>query len=357
MSGETKPINIGILGLGRAGWGMHCRELDGRKDKFRIAAGCDVEPLFRKRFAEAYGVPVYDSPEALVADHAVEMVSVASRTTEHVEHALLALAAGKHVFLEKPIAVSYREALRLKRAVARAKGRLYIRHNRRFEPAFQEILRTINSGLLGEIFSIKLRRQSYGRRDDWQTLKRCGGGQLLNWGPHLVDHALQFLDYKVADVWSDLKKIAAVGDAEDHVRIILRGAAGCVVDIEISGGAALPEPEYIVHGDKGALVCSGNHIKARHLDPGRPLPPREAKPGTPMDGGFGSSETLPWVEKEWDASGPSMDVIWDRLYEAVREGAEFPITLDQALEVMRIISLARRGTDFDTPRTPKKRKD
>ena len=42
----------------------------------------------------------------------------------------------------------------------------------------------------------------------------CGGGQLNNWGPHIIDHALQFLDYKVAEVWSDLKRVAAVGDAE-----------------------------------------------------------------------------------------------------------------------------------------------
>jgi scyllo-inositol 2-dehydrogenase (NADP+) len=345
---KTKPIQIGIVGLGRAGWGMHGPELTGMEKKFRIAAGCDIDAGYRKRFADAYTCPVYRRIEDMIADPNVELVDIASRTTEHVPHALLALKAGKDVFLEKPIAASYTEALKLKTAARRSRGNLYIRHNRRFEPGFQHIREIIASGILGTVYAIKLHRNGFSRRDDWQTLLRCGGGQILNWGPHIIDHALRFLDAPVADMWSDLKRIAAVGDAEDHVHMILRGANGRVVDLQISGGAAIAEPEYIVLGSRGGLESSGDEIHLRYLDPKKKLKPRRAKSATPKQG-FGSPDSLKWIEKTIPvapASGATMTSIWDHLHAAIRRGQPFPITLDEALGVMRVISAARKTSPF-----------
>ncbi|HUT23429.1 MAG TPA: Gfo/Idh/MocA family oxidoreductase, partial [Sumerlaeia bacterium] len=110
MAEENKPIRLGLAGIGRAGWGMHCPELEGRRDKFRIVAACDIEKYRLDRMAERYGCKTYRKIEAMIADPDVELVSVATRTPEHVPHALLALGAGKHVFVEKPIAASYAEA-------------------------------------------------------------------------------------------------------------------------------------------------------------------------------------------------------------------------------------------------------
>lgn len=342
------PIRVGIAGLGRAGYGMHLNELRSRGGKFEIVVACDPARDRRERMAEACGCRTVAGIEELIADPEVELVDVATRTTDHVPHALLALAAGKQVFLEKPIAVTYTEARKLVPAAAASKGNLYVRHNRRFETAFQHIREIIASRILGDVFEIKLRRNSYGRRDDWQTLIPCGGGQLRNWGPHIIDHALRFLESPVADVWSDLRRVAAVGDAEDHLKIVLKGQNGRVVDLEISGGAAVGEPEYIVLGKKGGLTCSGNEISLRYLDPKKKLPQLRAKSGNPNEG-FGSADPLRWVEKTITAR-PRLrckpDDIWDYLYAAIREGERFPITLDEALEVMRIISLTKKGTPF-----------
>ncbi|HUT23179.1 MAG TPA: Gfo/Idh/MocA family oxidoreductase, partial [Sumerlaeia bacterium] len=246
----------------------------------------------------------------------------------------------------------YAEARKLKAAAARSKGKVFVRHNRRFEPAFQHIREIIASGLLGKVYEIKLRRNGYGRRDDWQTLIRCGGGQLLNWGPHIVDHALQFLESPVAGLWSDLKKIAAVGDAEDHLRIILTGENGRVVDLEISGGSAIGEPTYLVTGTKGALTSDEREIRLRYLDPKKKLPRRRVKAASPPLGAyFGSPDVLEWIDetipvKTPPGCAPDCDAIWDLLYDAIRHGKRFPITLDEALEVMRVISQAKKGTPF-----------
>jgi predicted dehydrogenase len=349
---KAKPIGIGIVGIGRAGWGMHCKELQGREDKFRIVAACDPVKARRDQMAERYGCAVYRDFDDLVADPDVELVDIASRSPEHVPQALAALRAGKDVFVEKPMALTWAGAKKMvKAAAAKSNGSLYVRHNRRFEPGFQHIREIIASGMLGDVYEIKLRRVSYARRDDWQTLIRCGGGQLLNWGPHIIDHGLQFLESPLAGMWSELKKVAAVGDAEDHLKIVMTGENGRVVDIEISGGAAIGEPEYIVAGTKGGLTSSGNSITLRYLNPRAKLPRRRPKSGNPPnDGGFGSPDSLKWVEKTIDVkpkAACTMDGIWDHLYAAIRKGVEFPVTLEEAVEVMHVVTMAKKGTPFE----------
>ncbi len=349
---KIEPIRVGIVGCGRAGWNMHPSEMATHGRKFKIVAACDLSKERRDMMADKFGCATYRKIEDLLADPGVELVSICSRSPDHVQHAILALKAGRKVFLEKPIALSFSEAGKLRRAIAKHPDQLYIRHNRRFEPCFQHVREIIDSGILGDVYEIKLRRQQYQFRNDWQTLIKCGGGQLLNWGPHLIDHALRFLDGKVDSVWSDLRNIAAAGDAEDHVHIILKGGNGNrVVDVEISGGVAIAEPVYIVFGDKGTLTSDEKTIKLRYLDPKKNKPRNRAKVGTPpLNGGFGGEIKAKWIEKEIPVKPKSkcnMNSIWGHLYATIRDGVPFPITLEESMQVMEIISLARKGTQFD----------
>lgn len=359
---KRKPINVGIVGLGRAGMNMHITEITrpGRKSKFNVMALCDVIPeritQAQERFPKARG---YASIQDLLADPDVELVSIASRSQEHVPHALAALKAGKHVFLEKPIAVTYAESKKLKPAARRAKGKLFIRHNRRFEPGFVHIREIIASGVLGDVHLIKLRRNQYQRRDDWQTLRKCGGGQALNWGPHLVDHGLQFLNGQLDDLWADLKSITCAGDAEDHLKVLMRGGKkDCVVDIEISGAAALSDPVYLVHGSKGSLSSDEKTIHLRYLDPKKKLTPRRAKSGTPAFG-ISSPDKLKWIEKTIDVAPQAKcdtATIWDHLYESIRNRKTFPITLEESLQVMDVLSRIKQANGFeDTPGRSRKK--
>ena len=346
---DTRPIRIGIVGLGRAGLRMHCKELKGRQKKFQIVAGCDPIRQRRDLLAKKYNCRTYGKIKDLIADPNVELVDVANRTSDHVPDALAGLKGGKTVFLEKPIATCYAEARKLKSAVARSKGKLYIRHNMRFAPAYQHIREIIASGILGEVYEIKLRRNKFLRRDDWQTLKSCNGGLLLNWGPHIIDHGLRFLESPLVNLWSDLKKVAAVGDAEDHLKIIMVGKNGRVIDLEISGGAAITESEYLVFGNRGALSSDSVNIHLRYLDPKKKLRVRRAKSGTPTDLKFGDAETLKWIDKTIKVAPKAKcakNDIWDYLYSAIRQRKKFPITLDESLEVMKVISLVKKGTPF-----------
>lgn len=347
---NTGPVQIGIMGLGRAGWGMHCHELETRQDKFRIVAVWDILEECRQRAAAKFGCKTYARIEDLLADPEIELVDIATRSCDHFFHAKMALEAHKPIFLEKPMCTSYAEADAL-RAMIPWTAPIYVRHNRRFDPGYQHVLEIVRSGILGEVYQVKVRVHSYQRRDDWQTLLKLGGGQLLNWGPHIVDHGLCFLESPVESIWSDLKQIAAAGDAEDHVKIVLRGRNGRVADLEISGGVAIPEPMYAVWGTKGAMTCDNNTVTLRYLNPKVPLADKQVNAGTPTEG-FGSQEQLDWVEETlpvMPATKTDISMIWDALYAAIRQGVPYPITIDQAVEVMRVISIVKSGTPFDEP--------
>ena len=343
------PIRVGLVGLGRAGTGMHFHELKSRQDKFRFAAVCDVIGERTELFVKEFGSKPYTNYEAMLADQDVELVTIATRSCDHFRHAKMALEAGKDVMVEKPFSMKSAEVRELIRLGSQPAGpHLYVRHNRRFERGFEIAQEIIDSGKLGQVYEIRLTRNGYQRRNDWQTLSEFGGGQLLNWGPHIIDHSLRFCGGDYVKLYSELRHVAAAGDCEDHIKIVFTGINGRIVDMEISGGVALPTPEYLIYGSKGSLVSEGNKFHLRYLDPAVELGPVVADPETPGSGkGFGNPEKLVWKEEDVEISGGGTDRIWDALYESIRNGKTFPVTLDQAARVIDVVEEVKRGTIFE----------
>ena len=343
----SKPIKVGVVGLGRIGMSVHLDCLKARPDKFQVVAACDLIPERCEKYAAVFNCKTYASLEEMIADPEVEVVDIATRSCDHYAHSKMALLAGKSVLVEKPFCRTYEEAKELIRLGSQPSGpRIFVRHNRRFEEGFLKVNEIIDSGILGEVFEIKLTRNEYQRRNDWQTIKEFGGGQLLNWGPHIVDHSLQFCGGKYESMFADIKRVAAVGDAEDHIKLVFKGVNHRVVDMEISGGAALPTPEYVVYGTKGSLIGDGQTLRWTYLDPDVSLEDIKANPATPDGDTFGNDEVLQWKEDSYVLGGDKTDVIWDYFYEAYRNHKPYPITSDQAAEVVRVLEEAKIGTEF-----------
>ena len=346
-------LKVGIIGLGRSGFGLQCRELDERKDRFEIVAGCDTHKPWLDRMRDNYpDCGIYNSIEKFLANPDIEFVSIATRSVDHFEHAMAALGAGKHVMVEKPICVNYEQSAELCKAAGKSKGNLYVRHNRRFDPDFLHVKEIVDSGILGYIHTIKLSHLGYSRREDWQVLKANGGGQLLDWGSHIIDHALQFLDAPakpIKNIWSDIKHLVAGGDCEDQLKIILTGNDDCIVDIEISSAVAEGLPEYIIWGTMGSLSLSilDGKINLKYLDASVPFDEIKVDNGVPsLNFDQMKREEYNWIQKTLDVCPSVIPDIWDKLFESIRNNKEFPIKLEQALEVMRIVSEAKKGTDF-----------
>ncbi|MBR2440988.1 MAG: Gfo/Idh/MocA family oxidoreductase [Lentisphaeria bacterium] len=337
----AKKIRVGIWGLGRAGLDMHCPELNVHSDKFEIVAGCDVlqERLDElvKKYPKAKG---YLNADEFLADKKIDLVAVATPSVFHVDYDIRALEAGKYVFAEKPVALTAAGLKKLEAAAKKYPGKLFCRQNRRFEPAFNHVKEIIDSGILGDVYEIKLCRHSFGFRDDWQTLQKNGGGQLNNWGPHLIDHAIQLMGAPIKEVWSDLKQIAARGDCEDHLKAVFRGENGRVIDVEISGGIALGSPVYAVYGNRGTLICEDEQdIKLKYLKPEFKLPDSPARDVTP-------SRSAPWFsanKPEWirktimvePANNATMNDIYGHIYNTIRKGIPFPVKPEESFEIVR----------------------
>jgi len=345
----VSTIGLGVWGLGRIGF-VHCKHFSNEAAMYKLVAGCDTDPFKVKKLVSEYPCAGYNKPEEFLADPKVELVVISTRSTEHTAHALQALAAGKYVLLEKPIALNSDDIQKLRNADKEYPGRLFFLHNHRFEPAFQHIRRIIATGILGNIHLVKIcRHHPFRRRPDWQAIIACGGGQLNNWGSHVIDHALQFIGSPVKNVWSNLRRVNAVGDAENHVKVLITGENGIIVDLEISDAVALPGAFCTVYGDRGSLICPDEkQIQLRYIEPGFEFSEVAASTGTPpLSGGFGHEEKIPWRQQTImvEPAGPMWDhvevAIVRHLYRALRQGVPFPIANADALEVVRIIGLVK----------------
>jgi phthalate 4,5-cis-dihydrodiol dehydrogenase len=148
-AGGLPPIRLGIGGLGLAG-AMMIRAARAHP-RVVLAAGADPLPRPRETFARDFNATVYDDFGALCADPEVEAVYIASPHECHAEQAVLALARGKHVLVEKPLALTLADCDRVIAAAEAAKTRLIVGHTHAFDPGYRAMARLVRSGELGRL--------------------------------------------------------------------------------------------------------------------------------------------------------------------------------------------------------------
>ncbi len=348
----SSKIKIGIVGIGRIGWPMATGELKQYPDQYEIVAACDLLEERIQRMEKEFGCKTYLDYAEMLKQSDIELVYIATRSCDHYKHVMMALAAGKDVLVEKPATISYEQALDMF-AHANKKGtpRLFVHQQRRFEGPFNAIKNVIESGKLGKVYEVNIEENGFQFRDDWQTISEFGGGQLLNWGPHIIDHSLQLLGTPTADVQSYVQQIVAGGDCEDHLRIRFVGDNNRVVNMCISGSKALMQGRRIeAFGDRGAAVFSSEDdctIKLRYINPAQEVPEVISDPGTP-GGSFGTTGTYKSVfNPEWITEEKKIEfdekliTFWEYLYDSLRNGADFPVTEQDVLAIMRTISLVK----------------
>ena len=345
-----KKLKVGIVGLGRIAVLGHIPEISKYPDRFEIVAVADIIP---ERLEESHtklsGVKKYTSLSAMLEDDEVEMITIATRHPDHVPMALEILDAGKIAVVEKPVACSMKEMAVLEAAAAKHPGKLFFRHNRRYEPAFRKALELASGGIIGDVHYIKLYRSvGFCRRNDWMTMTEFYGGLLSNWGPHLIDQALQFIGAPAEVVFADVRRVVSIGDGDDTEKIILRGTNGRLADIEISGANAMPGREMEIVGSRGAIVFDGGKgkIKVRSIDPCVTLRELKPHPETPPLRYGNADERLYFVESEYEVPDGSTGDLWAAIHDDVVNGIPCPVTIRQAAEVVRITEEAFAKSKF-----------
>ena len=188
---RSDELRIGVIGAG--GRGSLARLAHKSEEGVRVVAGADVRPEALAQFKEWFGDGAFvtDDYRAVVARDDVDAVFVTSPDYLHEEHAVAALKAGKHVYLEKPMAITIKGCDRILRAARRAGVRLYLGHNMRHFPVTRKMKELIDSGAIGEPMVGWCRHfVCYGCDayfKDWHAERARSTGLLLQKGAHDID--------------------------------------------------------------------------------------------------------------------------------------------------------------------------
>ena len=148
-----KKIRVGLVGLGLA-LKPHALALRDLADKVEVVGGFSPSPARRSEFAAAWRWPVVDSFRALCEDRHIDVLFLLTPPRTHTELAVAAAHAGKHVLLEKPMAVDLAQATALVDAVKRCDRTLAIVFQHRFRPGARALRELLRSGALGELVGV-----------------------------------------------------------------------------------------------------------------------------------------------------------------------------------------------------------
>lgn len=341
---SSQPITMAVAGLGRAGWDLHVKAVRDRSD-FRVTACCDAEPDRRAQAEKELGCVTFDDYREMLRRADAELIVVATQSRDHGPHTLAALKTGRHVLVEKPMAMNVRQADRMIAAAKQARKKLFVHQNYRFNDEFKHLSEVISGGILGTVFHVRGNWLTFARRNDWQTLRKHGGGVLNNTCPHIIDMTLQLIGWPVRSVWGDLQHVNDAGDVEDHVKIVLRGKSGITADLEVSTACAQSLPKWMILGDCGTLTSDGKTSQIKYHDP-KQVKPLKVVETPPASRRYGNDDKLPWRTKKLTVKSKDKTAYYDTVVDTLRRGKPMAVTPESVREVIRVIACVRRGTGF-----------
>ena len=183
-----RALGLGVVGLGMAGAVMV--RAAARHPGVVVAAAADPQPAPREAFGRDFNARTYADARALCDDPAVEVVYVATPHQFHAEHAVMAAERGKHVILEKPMALTLADCDRIIAAVERANVHLIVGHTHAFDPAvraMRDLIASGEMGALGMLASWNYTNYLYRPRRPEELDTSKGGGILFNQVPHQIE--------------------------------------------------------------------------------------------------------------------------------------------------------------------------
>lgn len=343
---SSGSIGVGLAGYGLAGRLFHSPYI-AVVDGLRIAAIATSDP---RRAAQART----DHPEAMVVSTVdqllarpdVEIVVVVTPNRAHVPVGIRALDAGRHVVVDKPIAMDIPEGERLIDAAARAGRVLSVYQNRRWDGDFQTVRALLDEGRLGAIDSLEARferRSAVG--DEWRETSEEAGGPHRDLGSHLVDQSLQLFG-PVERVFAQFDHRRPGSRVEDSTFVALDHAGGMRSRLWTSLIADPIGPRFRVRGLGGEYIKGARDPQEAQLLAGL----------RPNDDGFGEESNDEWG-RTYAADGsvtrvPTLRGDYRRFYallrDAVRGDGPPPVDPLDAIEGLRVLEAAEESARAGT---------
>ena len=343
----STPIRAAVIGLGRAGWNIHVRTMQARED-FDVVAVADPDPDRQQQAKEEAGAQPFDDLDSLLKGCDAELIVVATASADHANHSITALEAGRHVLTEKPMATALGDADRMLAAAENAGKILTVHQSRRWGEDFLFIQQMLKDERLGHVFFIRSGGYGYRRRNDWQTLRKYGGGLLNNNGVHVVDQCVLLMESPIVDVFGDLQQILQPGDTEDHLKVVIRGENGRMIDLELTSACVASLPAWTLMGTRGTLtVTGGGQAVLEYVRDDLPALEAIDRPlATGRKYGVEGGDEIEFEKVELEAKVPPGPSFYDQLYDAIRNGGPPPVDPVTTRETIRVMSEARKGTQF-----------
>lgn len=292
-----KKLKIAVIGVGSISH-EHLKSYQNHPE-VEIYAVCDINEERAKLKGGEYGATkIYYSYQEALADPAIDAVSICTWNQSHAEISIVALDAGKHVLVEKPLCKTVEEALRMEAAVKRSGKILQVGFVRRYASNVQMLRSFVDNGDFGEIYYAKassIRR--LGNPGGWfADVERSGGGPLIDIGVHMIDLCWYMMGkpkvksvsgntyrklgnranienlsfYKAAD-WDP-----SLNTVEDLANAMIRfeNGASLMVDVSFSLHAKQDEGAVKLYGDKGSceidpeiLIVTEKHNTILNITP------------------------------------------------------------------------------------------
>jgi UDP-N-acetyl-2-amino-2-deoxyglucuronate dehydrogenase len=342
------PLKFGLLGCGRIA-PRHADVLSKEVPGAELAAVCDIVPQKAEPFGKKYGVPHYSDPEKFLKHPGLEVVNVLTPTGLHAETAILAIRAGKHVVVEKPMALRLEDGERMIREAEKAGTRLFVVKQNRFNLPIVALRKAMEAGRFGKLVlgTVRVRwcrPQAYYDQDSWRGTWKMDGGVFTNQASHHID-MLEWMMGEVQSVYAHTATQLVKIETEDTGVAVLKFRNGALGIVEATTATRPKDLEGSVSvlGEKGTVEVAGfamNEIRTWNFDP--PLPEdktvrAEFNENPPNVYGYGHREYLRHVvdcireDKKALVDGPEAMksiVLINALYESAETGKEIQLRFE-----------------------------
>lgn len=256
-------LNFALVGCGRIA--KRHSELLGNNQiaNARLAAVCDIVASKAEAIGKQFNVPFYTDMHDMMRREAIDVVVVLTESGLHAEHVVALAKHGKHIVVEKPMALTLPDADRMIAACDAARIRLFVVKQNRFNVPVVKLREALEAGRFGKLVmgTVRVRwcrTQQYYDQDSWRGTWALDGGVLTNQASHHID----MLEWMMGDVESvfAMSRTALVNvETEDTAVVAVRFANGALGVIEATTAARPKDLEgsISVLGEGGTVVIGG----------------------------------------------------------------------------------------------------
>ncbi|MDO8490185.1 MAG: bi-domain-containing oxidoreductase [bacterium] len=255
VSSVSGVIRLGVIGLGNFALSTHLPNISRMKDRFALSALVTHSPARAKQYGLQYNASRIGTDSAeIIADPSIDAVLIATRHDSHARLACEALRAGKHVFLEKPLAMNEQELLEVEKCWKESGRILMVGFNRRFSLAIQAIMQVVKDrkNPLSIIYRVNA---GFLPADHW-TQGEQGGGRMIGEGCHMLDVFVALINSPVARVSCSPLRNSNTYSGSDTFSATIEYADGSIATLHyISSGNPSLAKEYVeVYSDGNVYV-------------------------------------------------------------------------------------------------------